>query len=106
MGSIGVIMCEACNQCEKSTHRTDEEKKKLKKRLNVIEGQIRGISGMIDDDKYCHDILVQLSAVEHSLKSIGIEMLKSHLSSCVVRDLKEDHLEVIDEVMDLIRRLD
>ena len=98
-------MCSNYDKCGKSTHRTDNEKKKLKKRLSVIEGQIRGISGMIDEDKYCHDILVQLSAVEHSLKSLGVEILKSHLSTCVVNDLKKDNLEVIDEVIDLVRRL-
>ena len=99
-------MCSNCDKCERSTHRTEKEKNDLKKRLSIVEGQIRGISGMVDDDKYCHDILIQLSAVEHSLKSIGLKMLKSHLASCVVEDIKNDKLEAIDEVMELVRRLD
>ena len=99
-------MCSQCENCERSTHRSEEEKKKLINRLHVIEGQIRGISLMIEDDKYCHDVLIQISAVENSLKGIAREMLKSHLSTCVVKDIKVDKLEVIDEVMDLVRRLD
>lgn len=92
--------------CKKTTHRNEEEKKRLKKRLSVIEGQIRGISGMVEDDKYCHDILIQLSAVEHSLKSVGMEILKSHLSTCVVNEVKNGNLEVVDEILDLVKRLD
>ena len=91
---------------KKTTHRNEEEKKKLKKRLSVIEGQIRGISGMVEEDKYCHDILIQLSAVEHSLKSVGMEILKSHLSTCVVNEVKNGNLEVVDEILDLVKRLD
>ena len=56
-------MCSNCNKCDRSTHRSDKEKKDLKKRLSIIEGQIRGIAGMVEDDKYCHDILIKLSAV-------------------------------------------
>ena len=98
-------MCEMCKECNKSTHRTEDEKKKLSKRLKVIEGQVRGIIQMIDDDRYCKDVLVQISAVENSLKSIGVEMLKSHLSTCVVRDIKNNKLEVIDEIIELFGRL-
>ena len=61
--------CSKCESCEKSTHRTEEEKKSLTKRLNIIEGQIRGIKQMIEDDRYCADILIQLSAISKSLES-------------------------------------
>lgn len=98
-------MSKMCEHCVKTKHRTEEEKKELKTRLKIIEGQIRGISGMIDDDRYCDDILIQISAVNKSLKSFGNQMLKSHLSTCVVDDIKNDKLEIIDEVMDLIGRL-
>ena len=97
-------MC-CCNECEKSKHRTLEEKKYLQTRLKTIEGQVRGISKMIDEDKYCNDILIQLLAINKSIKSLSNDILKSHLSSCVVDDIKENKLEVIDEVMELIRRL-
>ena len=94
-----------CEKCSKSKHRTEEEKKYLKTRLKTIEGQVRGISKMIDEDKYCNDILIQLLAVNKSIKSISNDILKSHLSSCVVQDIKDDKLEVIDEIMELVGRL-
>ena len=97
-------MC-CCNECEKSKHRTLEEKKYLQTRLKTIEGQIRGVSKMVEEDKYCNDILTQLLAINKSIKSLSNDILKSHLSSCVVDDIKENKLEVIDEVMELIRRL-
>lgn len=92
--------------CKKTKKRTLEEKNYLKKRLKTIEGQVRGIIGMIDDDRYCDDILIQISAVNKSLKSLGSELLKNHLSTCVIQDIKDDKLEIIDEVMELIKRLD
>ncbi len=91
--------------CKRTKVRTNEEKRKIKTRLKIIEGQVRGISGMIDDDRYCDDVLVQISAVQNSLKSLGNQILKSHLSTCVVEDIKNDKLEIIDEIMDLIRKL-
>ena len=92
--------------CQKKKHRTDVEKKYLKNRLKTIEGQIRGISQMIDDDRYCNDILIQISAVNKSLKSLGNEVLKVHLTTCVVDNIKDNNLEIIDEVMSLIKKLD
>lgn len=94
-----------CEHCTKSTHRTEEEKKYLQTRLKTIEGQVRGISKMIEEDKYCNDVLTQLLAINKSIRSLSNDILKSHLSTCVVDDIKEDHLEVIDEVMELIGRL-
>lgn len=99
------MKCDKCNNCQKAKHRTEEEKKKITKRLNIIEGQIKGIKQMIEDDRYCNDILIQISAINKSLKSLGSEILKSHLSTCVVNDLKNDKLEVIDEVIDLFEKL-
>lgn len=99
-------MVKECTQCTRTKHRTEEEKKEIKIRLKTIEGQVRGVSGMIDDDRYCADILMQISAINHSLKSLGNQILKSHLATCVVKDIKNDKLEIIDDVMDLIRRLD
>lgn len=93
------------DNCKKIKKRTDEEKKYFKKRLRIIEGQINGITKMIEEDKYCSDILVQLLAVNKSIKGISVELLKSHLSTCVVDDIKNGQTEIIDEVMDLIKRL-
>lgn len=94
-----------CKLCPKKTYRSDDEKKYLKTRLKTIEGQVRGISKMVDDDKYCADILTQLLAIDKSIKSLSSDILKSHLNSCVVEDIQNGHLEVIDEVMELIKRL-
>ena len=99
------MKCEKCNNCQKTKHRTAEEKKKINKRLNIIEGQIKGIKQMVEDDRYCNDILIQISAINKSLKSLGNEILKSHLSTCVVNDLKNDTLEAIDEIIDLFGRI-
>ena len=96
---------EKCEKCTKSKHRTEEEKKYLQTRLKTIEGQVRGVSKMIEEDKYCNDILIQLLAINKSIKSLSNDILRSHLSSCVVRDIKEDNLEVVDEIMELIGRL-
>ena len=95
-----------CENCSRNKHRTEEEKKYLRIRLNTIEGQIRGVSKMVDEDKYCNDILTQLLAINKSIKSLSTDILRGHLSTCVVEDIKNDKLEVINEVMDLIGRLD
>ncbi len=98
--------CKHCIDCTKITHRDEETKKKLNKRLKTIEGQIRGVQNMINEDKYCNDILIQLLAINKSIKSVSNEIFKNHLSTCVVRDIKNNDPKIIDEVMELIRRLD
>lgn len=95
-----------CEHCNRNKHRTADEKKYLRTRLNTIEGQIRGVSKMVDEDKYCNDILTQLLAINKSIKSLSTDILKGHLSTCVAEDIKNDKLEVINEVMELIGRLD
>ncbi len=89
----------------KTKYRTEEEKKHLIKRLKIIEGQVRGVNQMIEDNRYCDDILIQISAITESLKSLGNEILKNHLSTCMVEDIQNNKLDVIDEVMDLFKRL-
>ena len=89
----------------KTTKRDIDTKKYLKTRLSTVEGQIRGVNKMVDEDRYCLEILTQLLAINKSIKGISMEILKSHLSSCVVKDIKDNNLAVIDEVMELIKRL-
>ena len=100
-----IYMQENCTNCIRKKHRTPEEKKDLDRRLKIIAGQINGISKMIESDRYCDDVLIQIASVNKSLKSLGNEILKNHLETCVVKELKEDKLEVIDEVIDLFGRI-
>ena len=91
---------------EKVKYRSLDEKKYLDKRLRTIEGQVRGVRGMVQDDRYCKDILIQISAITKSLNSIAIKILKNHLDTCVVEDIKKGNLEITQEVIDLIKKLD
>ncbi len=97
--------CEECNMCARSTHRTEDEKKNITKRLNIVEGQIRGIKQMIEDDRYCDDVLIQLSAVSKAIESIENTILESHIKNCVTRDIKNGNTKIVDEVMDLFKRI-
>jgi DNA-binding FrmR family transcriptional regulator len=91
--------------CEKVTMRSEEEQKKLLNRLNRIEGQIRGIKGMLERNAYCTDILVQSAAVNAAVNSFNKELLASHIHSCVVRDIREGKDEVVDELVATIQKL-
>ena len=88
----------------KKTYRTDEEKKKLIHRLNRISGQVNGVKKMIEEDRYCGDILVQLSAVEKAVQSLSSVILERHMYSCIKKEVEEGNSEVLDEVMELFRR--
>lgn len=90
--------------CNKKTIRGEEEKKIINNRINRIEGQLKGIKKMIAEDTYCNDILVQLSAIENSIKSLSNHILENHLYSCVTRDLENGKLEVIDELISLFKK--
>ena len=98
--------CATCGACQKAVHRSDEEKEKLMKKLRVIAGQVRGVEMMVHDDVQCHEILIQISAIENSLKSLGVEMLRSHLKVCVAHDIQHGDLDSIDEVVNLMCKLD
>lgn len=89
----------------KMTERSEEERKKLIHRLNRIEGQIRGIRGMVERDAYCNDILIQSSAVAAALNAFNKDLLANHIRSCVARDIREGKDEVIDELVATIQKL-
>lgn len=101
--------CEKCGKCciknGRSTHRTAEEKKNLTKRLNIIEGQVRGVNQMIADDRYCDDVLIQIAAINKSLQTLGNSILESHLKSCVVSDIQMGNVDILEDVMKLIKKL-
>lgn len=97
-------MHEMCEMCKKNNLRCDE-KKDIIKRLNIIEGQIRGIKEMIETDRYCDEVIIQMSASMNSLRSLANKMLKGHMKTCMVESIKNDNLEIIDEVINLIDKV-
>ncbi|RDI45546.1 metal-sensing transcriptional repressor [Falsibacillus pallidus] len=76
-------MAHDTNHSGKHTHRADEDKTKLLNRLKRIEGQVRGIQKMVEDDRYCVDILIQLSAINAAMKKVGMNLLENHTRHCV-----------------------
>lgn len=93
------------DQQSKTTARSDEQKKKLLNRLKRIEGQIRGIQTMIENDAYCNDILTQSAAANAALNSFNKEILSAHIHGCVARDIRNGQDEVIDELVTTLQRL-
>ena len=89
----------------KSTPRSEESQKALQNRLNRMIGQLGGIKKMIDDNRYCGDILTQIAAVESALQNFGYIILKDHLDSCVTEKIKSGDDEIIDETIELIKKL-
>ena len=85
--------------------RDQKERTQLMHRLSRIEGQIRGIRGMVENDLYCNDILVQCSAVSAALKAFQRQLLASHIRSCVAEDLREGKDQVIDELVETIQKM-
>lgn len=88
----------------KKTMRSDEEKKIITNRINRISGQLTGINKMVQNDAYCNDVLMQLSAVENSVKSLANHILENHIYTCVSRDMEEGNIEVIDELVHLFKK--
>lgn len=93
-----------CNTQERKTIRSEADKKNIINRLNRISGQVNGIKRMVEEDRYCDDILVQLAAADASVKSLSAVILKNHLHGCVVEHIKEGDTDVLDEIVELFRR--
>ena len=91
--------------CHKKKERSEAEYKKLINRLNRIEGQVRGIKGMVEKDAYCPDILVQVAAVNAALNAFNKELLASHIRTCVTEDIREGREDVIDELVTTLQKL-
>lgn len=94
-----------CYEFERKSHHTDKVKKSLVIRLNRIEGQIRGIKGLIERDIYCDDVITQISATQSALNSVAKVLLEGHLKGCVVDRLEQGDLEVLDEVLVTVHKL-
>jgi DNA-binding FrmR family transcriptional regulator len=89
----------------KTVHHPEKTKKDLTNRLKRIEGQIRGIANMINDDLYCDDILNQISSVESALIGVKKKLLDAHLKSCVVEQIQNGEMEVVEELITTIGRM-
>ena len=93
--------CECC----KTKKRSEKEYKDLVNRLNRIEGQIRGIRGMVEKDAYCTDVLVQVEAVKAAMNSFTKVLLSNHIKSCVIEDIKAGKEETVDELVATLQKL-
>ena len=88
----------------KETPRSEELKRSVARRVNRAIGQLNGIRQMVEEDRYCGDVLIQLAAVEKAVAAISREVMQDHLRTCVVERVQAGDVEAVDEVMDLLRR--
>ncbi len=91
--------------CCKTKERSEKEYKDLLNRLNRIEGQIRGVKKMVENDAYCVDILTQVSAVNAALNSFNKVLLANHIKTCVTEDIKNGNEEKVDELVTMLQKL-
>lgn len=91
--------------CHKTKERSEKEYKDLIHRLNRIEGQVRGIKGMVENDAYCTDILTQVSAVSAALNSFNKVLLANHIKTCVTQDILAGKEETVDELVTTLQKL-
>ena len=90
---------------DKTKHREDEELRSLTNRLNRIEGQVRGVRKMLEDEAYCTDVLTQVSAIQAALNAFNKELLANHIKSCVVSDIRAGKTEVVDDLVNTLQKL-
>jgi len=95
---------EKCPHCKKDP-RPEELINNLQKRLKRISGQINGVSKMIDENRYCGDILIQIAAIENALKEVGYIVLKDHMYTCVSGDIKAGDFTSLEEALEITKRL-
>jgi DNA-binding FrmR family transcriptional regulator len=93
-----------CEERMKSMPRSPELKRDVSSRINRVCGQLNGIKQMVNDDRYCGDVLTQLAAVESAVKAISREVMQDHLETCVVERVQSGDVDAVDEVMDLFRK--
>lgn len=96
---------EGCQCHQKATPRGEEELRQLKNRLSRMTGQLNGIGKMLDENRYCGDILTQIAAVESALQSFGYLVLQEHMETCVAEELRKGNTDVVEEAVELIRKL-
>lgn len=91
--------------CHKTKERSEKEYKDLVNRLSRIEGQVRGIKKMVENDAYCPDILIQVSAVNAALNSFNRVLLANHIKTCVTQDIRDGKEETVDELVQTLKKL-
>ena len=91
--------------CHKTKQRSEKEQRDLITRLNRIEGQIRGIRGMVEKDAYCTDVLTQVAAASAALSSFTKVLLANHIKTCVANDIREGKDETVDELVNTLQKL-
>ena len=91
--------------CKKTKQRSEAEYKALINRLNRIEGQVRGVKNMLENDAYCVDIITQVSAINAALNAFNKELLANHIHTCVVNDIKNGREDTVDELCDTLKKL-
>lgn len=96
---------ESCGTGERKSHHSPKTKNNLISRLNRIEGQIRGIKGLIEKDTYCDDVLNQISSVQSALNGVSKLLLEHHMKSCLIERIQDGENEVIDELLVTINKL-
>ncbi|MDD2596964.1 MAG: metal-sensitive transcriptional regulator [Candidatus Cloacimonetes bacterium] len=95
----------SCCQDQRKAHHEPDFKKRLTNRLKRIEGQVRGVQKMIDDDVYCDDVLTQISAIRSALGAVSKELFEAHLNSCIVEQIHSGSPSIIDELKITIAKL-
>jgi len=98
-------MDKECCCMHRTTERSEDDRKKLINRLSRIEGQIRGIRGMVEKDAYCNDILIQSAAVTAAINAFNRDLLSNHIRTCVADDIRKGNDEVIDELTATLQKL-
>ena len=96
---------EECCCRHKATPRGERELRRMQNRLKRMVGQLNGIGKMLEDNRYCGDILVQIAAVEKALQAFGYLILQDHLETCVVEEIQKGNTQILDEAVALIKKL-
>ncbi|MDM5222355.1 metal-sensitive transcriptional regulator [Peribacillus sp. NJ11] len=106
-GLDNIIEINSCcsSESKRKSHHSDNVKSNLVTRLNRVEGQIRGIKGLIEKDTYCDDVITQIAATQSALNSVARILLEGHLKSCVLERIQEGDTEVLDEVLVTFQKL-
>lgn len=93
-----------CCEKQKRTPRSEEETKKLGARINRIAGQLQGVKKMLEENRYCDDVLIQLAAIDKAIRSLSAVILEEHMHSCLIENIQSGNLAVVDEIVDLFKK--